>query len=39
MINKTWLITAVAGALIGALIGAFAVYQVKKHTKGILDDD
>jgi hypothetical protein len=35
MINKTWLITAVAGAL----IGAFAVYQVKKHTKGILDDD
>jgi len=29
------MITTVAGAI----LGAFVVYQIKKRTKGILDDD
>jgi hypothetical protein len=29
------MITTVAGAV----LGAFVVYQIKKRTKGILDDD
>jgi hypothetical protein len=33
--NTKWLLTTIAGAV----IGAFVVYQVKKHTKGILDDE
>jgi hypothetical protein len=35
MMNTKWLLTTAAGAILGALV----VYQVKKHTKGILDDE
>jgi len=34
-INKTMIISTA----ISALVAAFVVYQVKKRTKGILDDD
>ncbi len=33
--NGKWLITTVCGAV----LGAFVVYQIKKRTKGILDDN
>lgn len=29
----------VVTAAVGALVGAFVVYQVKKRTKGIIDDE
>lgn len=32
--NKHFVLKAVAGALIGAIV----VYQIKKHTSGIVDD-
>ena len=35
MLNTKWMITTVAGAV----LGAFVVYQLKKHTKGFLDDE
>ncbi len=34
MIDKKWLITTIGGAILGAVI----VYQLKKHTRGIVDD-
>lgn len=34
-INTSMVVTAA----VGALVGAFVVYQVKKRTKGILDDE
>ena len=32
--NKKWLLTTVAGAV----LGAFVVHQIKKHTSGLLDE-
>lgn len=34
-IDAKWFLMTAAGAV----FGAFVVYQVKKHTKGIIDDD
>lgn len=33
--NTKWLLTTITGAV----VGAFVVYQIKKHTSGILDDE
>ncbi|AWL11936.1 hypothetical protein HMF8227_01461 [Saliniradius amylolyticus] len=33
-INGPWLVTTIAGAVIGAVV----VYQLRKHTSGIVDD-
>lgn len=32
--SKKWLLTTAAGAV----LGAFVVYQIKKHTSGLLDE-